>query len=296
MNIWTLFVSIYMTFVLPGHAQENPQSLRGDFTIAVIKSRDSSLHNAALSGFRAALQDKDVNASISVYNIEDDTTEREIVSRIKTTKPDLIVTLGTMATKAASEGITDLPIVFSVVLNPVDSGLVKSMKSSGNNLTGASMDIPVKTQFEWFKKVVPNVKTIGVLYNPDETKTVIDEAVKVAEEMKLKLIAVPVYSEKEVPKAAQDLMRRVDALWPVADSTVFSSPQAAQFILLHTLRTKTPFMGLSSAFVKAGALFTVGCNYEDIGRQSGELAARTLAGEKPGGNAYYRATESIFIA
>lgn len=297
--IWALFmstyiiVSIYMTF--GGNVQRKPERasrynrdhpenrrLRGNFTIAVIKSRDSTFYNAALKGFMEALKDKNVKESTSIYNMEDEPKKgREIVSRIKRTKPDLILTLGTMATKAASEDIKDLPIVFSAVLNPVDSKLVKSMKSSGNNLAGASMDIPIKTQFEWLKNVVPNVKTIGVLYNPDDTKVVIDEASKIAETMKLKLIAVPVHSEKDVPQATNDLLRKVDALWSVADTTIFGLQQSRKFILLETLRKKIPFMGLSRTYVKAGALLALSCNYEDIGRQSGELAVRILAGEKP---------------
>ena len=293
--IWALSmstISISTIFVLSGgnvrrnseSARSHPENrgLRGDFKIAVIKSRDSTLYNAALAGFRKALKDKGVvNTSMFVHNMENDSAKgREIVSQIKTAKPDLILTLGTMATMMASKNIKDLPIVFSAVLNPVDSGLVKSMKSSGKNLTGASLDIPINTQFEWLKKVVPNAKKIGVLYNPDETKVVVDEASNIAENMKLKLIAMPVYSEKNVPKATKDLVRKVDVMWAVADSTVFS-PQSTKFILLHILRTRTPFMGLSRAFVKAGALLALSCNYEDIGRQSGEVAMRILAGENP---------------
>ncbi len=295
--IWALFTFIFI-FVSSGdnfqrnledaprlrrdklHHPEN-RGLRSDFKIAVIKSRDSTFYNAALKGFRKVLEDKNVK-DITSYNMEDDPRKgREIISKIKTKKLDLILTLGTMATTVASEDIKDLPIVFSAVLNPVDSGLVKDMKSSGNNLTGASMDIPIKTQFEWLKKVAPSIKTIGVLYNPDETKVVIDKASKIAEIMTLKLIAVPVHSEKDVPKATNGLLRKVDALWSVADTTVFGLKQSRKFILLKTLREKIPFMGLSRFFVQAGALLALSCDYEDIGRQSGELAVRILAGEKP---------------
>jgi len=280
--IWALFVPIYMIFALPGdRVENNAESLRGAFTIVVIKSRDSALYNAALAGFKKALKDKDIKAAMHIYNMKgaSKAVGRSIL-QIKTLKPDLILTLGTMATTLASENIKDLPIVFSAVLNPVDGGLVKSMKSSGNNLTGASMDIPVKTQFEWLKKVVPNAKKIGVLYNPDETKAVIDEASKIAGKMQLKLVAMPVHSEKDVPKSTQDLIREIDVLWAVADSTVYSQ-QSAHFILFHALKTKTPVMGFSRLFVKAGALLALSSNHEDVGRQSGELAVRVLTGKEP---------------
>lgn len=263
------------TVIIPCFADE-------EIVIAIIKCHDIEPYNAALKGFNKYLRTRGIKALLLNYDMKWSEEEgRKITKEVISKKPDLVLTLGTRATQIALRDIKDLPIVFSAVLNPVDSGLAKSMKSSGNNLTGASMDIPVKTQFEWLKKVVPNVKKIGALYNPDETKAVIDEASKIAETMKLRLIAMPVYSERDVPKATQNLTRKIDALWAVADSTVFSSPQSAKFIILHTLRARIPFIGLSRAFVRAGALLALSCNYEDVGRQSGELAVRILAGEKP---------------
>ena len=52
--------------------------------------------------------------------------------------------------------------------------------------------------------------------------------------------------------------------------------------LLHTLRTGTPFMGLSPSFVKAGAILALSCDYSDIGKQAAEIAGRILNGENPG--------------
>ena len=72
----------------------------------------------------------------------------------------------------------------------------------------------------------------------------------------------------------------VDALWSVADSTVFS-PGSTKFILLHTLRNKIPFIGLSPAFVKAGALMALAADYQEVGTQCGELAVRVLSGYQP---------------
>jgi putative ABC transport system substrate-binding protein len=168
-----------------------------------------------------------------------------------------------------------------MVLNPDISGYVESMQSSGNNLTGASMDISVRSQFEMLMSVVSNVKKIGVMYDPQENQIVIDRALKTAKDMGIQLLARKVYSEKEVPEVLEDISDNIDALWAVSDSTIFI-PQSIQFILLHTLRNSIVFMGISPSFVEAGALLALTCDYEDIGRQSGEIAIRVLTGEKPG--------------
>lgn len=271
-------LSILLSFfwmIVPSFAAEK-------VIIAAIKSYDISLYSTVLEGFKEALKEKEIDFSLIQYDIKKSKEEgRKAIEEIKTRRPDLILTLGSLATEIAKEDVKDIPIVFSVVLNPVDSGFVNSMQSSGNNLTGASLDISIEKQFENLKAIVPNVRKIGVLYNPTETGEVIKKALIISKEIGLKLIAKPISSEKDVPDALRALTKGIDCLWAVADSTVFSSLQSTQFIILYTLRNQIPFMGISPSYVKAGALFALFCDYEDIGRQSGELAAEILAGEKP---------------
>ena len=57
----------------------------------------------------------------------------ELVQKFAAEKLDLIITLGTAATVPVSREIKDVPIVFSIVYNPVEAGIAKDWKSSGNN-------------------------------------------------------------------------------------------------------------------------------------------------------------------
>ena len=168
-----------------------------------------------------------------------------------------------------------------VELNPVASGLVQSLQASGNNLTGASLDIPVEVQFATLKAVLPAVKTVGVLYNPQETGKVIRAAAPVAAAMGLELIAMPLSSTEKLQETLEQQKKKLEALWSVADSTVFASDRAIEFLLRKTLEYKLPFMGLSPGFVKAGALLALSVDYADVGAQCGEQAAQVLAGRPP---------------
>ena len=67
----------------------------------------------------------------------------------------------------------------------------------------------------------------------------------------------------------------------IPDETVLT-PRSSRFIIFELIKSGVPVVGLSSAYVKAGALMSLDCNYTDIGRQSAELAVRVLAGQKPG--------------
>ena len=267
-------IFLWITVPILCFASEEP-------VVAVVKSRDIAPYNIALEGFNKVLKKKRVAVKLISYNLKGEREEdQKIIRGIKFINPDLILTLGSFATEIVCQQIRDIPVVFSMVLNPEASGFVKSMEASGNNLTGASMDISIRSQFEVLTSVIPNIKKIGIMYNTQENQVIIEKALTVAQKMGLELVAKAVDSEKEVPCVLEDLVTQIDALWSVGDSMIFTA-QSTRFILFYTIRNSTPFMGLSPSFVKAGALLALTCDYEDIGRQSGEIALRILAGEKP---------------
>lgn len=249
--------------------------------VIALKSLEVEPYETALKSFKETLKRKGYDLNVEELVLKEDTKQKDsILSKIRRKNPPLIVTLGSAATAFISERIKDTPVVFCMVLNPMASGFIRSMNESGNNLTGASLDIPLGVQFEALRSVIPSLRKVGVIYNPQETGSVIQQATKVAKEMGLELVSIPISSEEEVPKAVRTLGGRVDALWSVADSTVFSSG-STEFILLHTLRNGIPFMGLSPAFVKAGALMALAADYQEVGVQCGELAVRVLSGDHP---------------
>src|SRR5262249_55953657 len=176
-----------------------------------------------------------------------------LAAKVRARKPELILTIGSTATNIISDRIRDVPIVFSLVLPSSGNDVLQGMRESRGNMTGASMEIPIRTQFLKMKEILPAVKRIGVLYNPSVTGPLIDSAASAAASMGLELVPMEVSSEKDVVARTEALSERIDVLWSVADSTVFS-PTGLKQILLATLRGRVPFVGLSPSFVKAGAL------------------------------------------
>ena len=274
---WALLVRPLAPWILAALLLQAPTALAKDLIVAV-KSLEAEPYTVAFQGFQEALARQDV--AIQEYSLKDGDNER-ILSQIRDRRPALILTLGSTATGVVRSQIKDIPVIFCMVLNPVASGFVQSMRASGNNLTGASLDIPARLQFEAFKAVVPSIKRVGVLYNPRETGEVVESAAKVARELGLELIAIPVSSGERLQDVVVNLDRKIDALWTVADSTIFSSDRATEFLLRKTIEQKIPFMGLSPAFVKAGALLALAVDYKDVGVQCGEVATQILARQAP---------------
>jgi putative tryptophan/tyrosine transport system substrate-binding protein len=260
----------------------SPQILLAQQSVVVVRSLEAKPYTDAFQGFKETLAAKGFRPILQEYTYPEGRGDgTQILSAIQYHRPSLIVTLGSAATTLMHSRVQDIPIVFCMVLNPVASGFVQSMQSSGNNLTGASLDIPPKLQFETLKAVLPYVKTVGVLYNRLETGKVVEPAARAAAELGLDLIAAPVDAAENLQQALESLQKRIDALWSVADSTVFASDRSIEFLLRQTLQYKIPFMGLSPAFVKAGALLALSVDYPDVGVQCGEQAAIVLSGRAP---------------
>jgi putative ABC transport system substrate-binding protein len=233
--------------------------------IIIIKDKDIAPYTNALQGFREFLNRKNIPFNIESYGTLDDNR----ISQLNALKPDIILTLGKSVTKLVSRHVTDIPIVFSMVVDPPGSGI------RGGNLAGVSLDIPVRIQFEALKELVPGIKTIGVLYNPAENEKNIAAAARVAVALGLKLKPYAVHNAGGIPDLGQ---LKIDALWFIADTTV-CQPPIIKRLLLAGLKNRIPVMGLSTMYVRAGALLALTCEYKDIGRQVGEITERILEGE-----------------
>jgi putative ABC transport system substrate-binding protein len=249
--------------------------------IAVIKTREAEPYELALKSLRRTLRDRGIDSQFEEILLpEDGQGKDERLLEIRRKNFKLVVALGSGATERVSRVIKDAPVLFCMALNPLASGFVRSMSASGNNLAGASLDIPPQVQFDAIRSLIPSAKKIAVIYNPQETEAIIQQARRSARDMGLELVGVPITSSDKVPDALRALDKTVDALWSVADGTTFT-PASMEFLFLHTLRNKLPFMGLSPAFVKAGALLAFAIDYHEVGAQCGGLAAKLIAGENP---------------
>ncbi len=204
---------------------------------------------------------------------------KDAAQRIAAVNPDLLVTLGTNCTNLADTSFPELPVIFAKVLNPIESGFLKSWEHPAGHLTGASLDIPVLTQMQRFQSIIPDLRSIGVIFTTN-TERLVTEAAAAAGELGIKLIPYKVESARELPDALDSLCRSTDGIWTVADEAL-TSPQFVRYTLLETLRNGRPIMGFSRSFVESGALFCLEPDYKYIGRQAAQIALTVLAGADP---------------
>ncbi|MCK4533458.1 ABC transporter substrate-binding protein [bacterium] len=259
-------------------------SLEKTINIYVVKSLDIKPYNDALRGFFHVLEEKGYiegeNLVLGYYLLKGRKDIKNIVKNIKQKNPDLILTAGTEATKKILEAeIKDIPVIFLMVLDPKENGFVESNQRPGKNFTGTTMKISAKMQLKAIKSVIPEIKKVGVIYNPDETGKLIKGAVSFSKKNKIELKAVNVFSPKEIPDVLNVLIKEIELLWIVPDEMVISE-QSLSYMLEVALKSKVPVMGYAAHVVRKGALLALSCDYEDIGCQGGELFCKVIKGEK----------------
>lgn len=137
-------------------------------------------------------------------------------------------------------------------------------------------EVPAEIQAAWLRRLLGRVKRVGLLYDPDHSARQVAQMTEALQRVGLVAQPEPVRAPTALPEALARLQKRADVILGLNDRTVFT-PQTAKAILLFSFRSRIPLVGLSDPWVKAGALYAIVPDYEDLGRQCG-LAALHLAG------------------
>lgn len=244
--------------------------------IVVLASHEGAPYRDALRGFQQALEQGGLgDASIDVRTFQGDSAKaRQAVQQVRREGTTVLVTLGAVTTQAALAEGSEIPLVAGMILS------ADTLQRSGN-ATGVVLDLPAEVQLEWMQRIVPESKAVGVLYNPRENRQRVEAAERAARARGLRLVAREVETPEALPEALNSLAKRVDVLWGIVDPIVLS-PETAQAVLLFSFRNRIPFVGLSAAWVKAGATYALDWDYEDVGRQCAELTLKILKGARAG--------------
>jgi putative ABC transport system substrate-binding protein len=208
-------------------------------------------------------------------------TAAQIARKFIGDKPDAIVAIATPSAQAVVAATKSIPVVYSGVTDPVAAQLVKDWKPSGTNVTGVSDLLELEKQVDLIKRVVPNVKRVGMVYNPGEANSAV--VVKALKELLgksgISLVEAAAPRSVDVGSAAKSLIGKVDVIYTNTDNNVVSAYEA---LVKVGNDAKIPLVASDTDSVKRGAIAALGVNYYDLGRQTGKVVARILKGEKPG--------------
>ncbi len=205
----------------------------------------------------------------------------QIAKQFISNKPDVIVGIATPSSQALAASTKTIPIVFTAVTDPVAAKLTPSWNASKTNVTGVSDELSLETQISIMKKIKPNLKTVGYVYNPGEiNSTIILKQLQAAlEKEQIKIIAAPAQRTSDIPTAAKSLKGKVDLIYTTTDNNVIS---AYESLVKVANESKIPLVASDPDSAHRGAIAALGMSYYDLGRQAGKMVIRILHGEKPG--------------
>ena len=236
--------------------------------------------DAAVQGFKEALAEKGfTNVTYDIQNAQGDmATAASIAQKFAGENLDLILGVATPTTQAVVKAVPTTPIVFTAVTDPVGAGLVNDPKAPTGNVTGVSDMLPVQPILDLIKQLVPNVKTVGVIYNAGESNSVF--LVK-----QVKAAAAPdgPHGSSRRRPATPPRCRRRPSRWSAAWTRSRCSPttppsRRSRAIVKVGEQNKIPLIAGDTDSVKRGAVAAYAFDYKDLGKQAGYQAAQILSG------------------
>lgn len=192
-------------------------------------------------------------------------------------KPDVLVGIATPAAQALANQTTDIPIILGAISDPKAAGLVKDNNHPGGNITGVSDQSPVKAQLELIKKIMPEIKTIGVMYSSAEDNSLSQvnrfKGVAEKEGIEVKTYAVP--STNEISQMTHVMTGEVEAIYTPTDNTIANGFQT---IVSIADEKNIPIFPSVDTMVDEGGVATIGINQYELGVQTAKMVVNNLKG------------------
>lgn len=251
--------------------------------------------DASRDGFKQAIADAGLNVEFDEQNAQgDQATATSIATKFATDGKDLVLAIATPTAQAAAQALTDVPVLFTAVTDPVSAELVDSLQAPGGNVTGTTDLNPVAEQIALAKQLAPQATTIGIIYSSGEvnSQVQVELAKEAAAAAGLTVKEAAVSNSSEVAQGAQSLAD-VDVLYVPTDNVVVS---ALESVLQVAEAEKIPVIAGEGDSVERGAVATFGIDYYKLGQQTGEMAVRILTeGADPASMAVESQAETALV-
>lgn len=246
------------------------------YKIGVLQLVQHTALDASNKGFIQALDDAGLNYTVDQQNASgDQPTCQTIASKLVNDGDDLILAIATPAAQAVAGATSEIPVLVTAVTDPAASDLVESNEVPGGNITGTSDLTPVKEQISLLKKILPDAKTVGVLYCTAESNSEIQAkmAKEAIEAEGMTAVDYTVSSSNEIQTVVTSMVGKVDAIYAPTDNTIAAGMTTVAMIANEN---KIPTICGEEGMVKAGGLATYGIDYYELGYLTGKQAVKIL--------------------
>lgn len=218
------------------------------------------------AGVKAEYDDKIANGEMAVQTM--------IMQQFAKDKKDMVYAITTPTSQAAKNQVTDAPIVIASVTDPEGAGL-----TGIPNITGTSGAAPTKENLELMRKIFPDAKKIGIIYNSSEQNSVseVKTLKELAKNYGFEVLEKSVTNGTELVSAANLIVKEADIYYAIQDNTVSSYFPTLMEVMN---KEKKPVFATNNVYTDRGALIAQGATDYDIGYRAGEIAVEVLKNRK----------------
>ncbi|MEN8139682.1 MAG: ABC transporter substrate binding protein [Thermodesulfobacteriota bacterium] len=190
--------------------------------------------------------------------------------RIKARNTDLIIAIGGPALTAVAE-IKTIPII-ALLVTPNQAA---AARKDGTNIVTFPLKIAPGQALKAVSERLPQIRQVGVVYDPERTGQIIAASRQACPE--LKLITRHVTASRQVGKATRELAGRIDLLWLTPDLTAITPLTEASY-LLFSIQEQVPLLAFTPAQLQHGATFAYVFDYSAMAKQMARLAHQIARG------------------
>jgi putative ABC transport system substrate-binding protein len=251
--------------------------------IAILMFSREARYESAAMAFEERMRVKGFGEPGTAMVVEDAGANKvraaELVQKLVRDKPDLIFSLGTSMTVPIAREIRDVPIVFSIVYDPIEAGIAERWENSGNNTTGTAMLIPMAKLMDLLNDFMTATK-VAVLYTPGEknSESQLRDLQETQQSHHIKIVPVPVSGREDVARLLPLVLRTSDAVFITGSNVI---DRELPKIVEATTRAGVATITHLADLVERGVLLGLSTDPRQHGQLAADKAIKILRGAKP---------------
>ncbi|RGZ00676.1 ABC transporter substrate-binding protein [Clostridium sp. AM58-1XD] len=246
------------------------------YKIGVLQLVQHAALDKANEGFFAALDEAGIKYEKDYQNASgDQSTCQTMAEKLVNEGNDLIFAIATPAAQAVAGATSDIPILLSAVTDPAASELVESNEKPNCNVSGTSDLTPVKDQIDMIPKILPEAKTVGLLYCNAESNSQlqVEIAKEACEAAGLEYKEYTISNSNELQTVVESMVGNVDVIYAPTDNMIAAGMSTVSMVANEN---KIPTVVGEGGMVDEGGLVTYGIDYYQLGYMAGEQAIDIL--------------------
>ena len=276
-----LALAMALSLVACGSSDKKDDSGEKTYTVGVVQLVQHEALDAAAKGFTDALKEAlGDKVNVVVKNASGDSnTCGTIVNGFLADNVDLIMANATPALQAAASATSTVPILGTSVTDYATALEIADWTGTvGGNISGTSDLAPLDQQVAMLQELFPNAKKVGMLFCSSEpnSKYQVDEVTKLLSNAGITCTEFAFTDSNDVSSVTQKACDASDVLFIPTDNTAASNTEAIANVVLAS---NTPVIAGESGLCKGCGVATLSIDYYELGKITGQMAAKILTGE-----------------